>query len=709
MNANFFTYPGRIIFLLTLLFPFLTFSQWNWQNPLPQGNSLSSVFFTNSQTGYVVGSGGTIMKTINGGITWTISPLSLKTTFYSVFFTDANTGYIAGSDSNFHDLILKTTNAGVTWNTSYQGNSDESLVSIYFPTPNVGYAVGYWSGHLLKTTDGGANWTLLNYGYSSYFQSVYFTSPETGYIINAFGRLLKTTDGGITLDTLHTSPPWLSSIFFTDDTTGYLAGWGSLFKTTDAGLSWVMDTNGMNVPNHFFTFDFRSVFFTSSDTGYVCDADGNVFKTVNHGDTWSFEAPMQHEAGISAMFFADARTGFTIGGAEIQKTVNYGATWIPCTNGTYEGELYSLFFPDSLTGYVAGNRTPEGGFIMKTINGGENWSGPINLYNDVRSIYFTSKKEGFAVGLNYIGKTTDGGSTWIKQTNETNLFLNSVFFTNPNTGYIAAGDFGAGHGAIIKTIDAGSSWSPTLFNISLNSIYFPTPDIGYAVGLDAGGYYGSIIKTTDGGETWIDPIRIPAEQKSVFFINNDTGFVAGEYRIHKTIDGGATWTTVGPYCGTSYTSIFFSSPLKGYAVDDRGNIYKTMDGGSSWKSDSSLTANSLYSVFCTNNNTAYVAGSGVSILKSGIKPNGIEEKQGYRRRFSLNPNPATNKITISTNEIPEEEIHVTIYTLEGKKLVDKTSRFRNQTELDIGSLSVGLYLVKIKAGPLVEIDKLVKL
>ena len=52
---------------LTLISGF-AFSQWTWQNPLPQGNALNSVCFTDANTGYVVGDCGTIVKTTNGGI-----------------------------------------------------------------------------------------------------------------------------------------------------------------------------------------------------------------------------------------------------------------------------------------------------------------------------------------------------------------------------------------------------------------------------------------------------------------------------------------------------------------------------------------------------------------------------------------------------------------------------------------------------------------
>ena len=44
---------------------------WSWQNPLPQGNWLHGVDFVDVNTGTAVGDGGTILRTTDGGDTWT--------------------------------------------------------------------------------------------------------------------------------------------------------------------------------------------------------------------------------------------------------------------------------------------------------------------------------------------------------------------------------------------------------------------------------------------------------------------------------------------------------------------------------------------------------------------------------------------------------------------------------------------------------------
>jgi len=85
---------------------------WRWKNPLPQGNTLNDIHFTDSLTGYAVGRLGIILKTEDAGVTW--KPLSSGTTnvLFAVTFTDAVTGYAVGDSGT----ILKTTDAGATWN-----------------------------------------------------------------------------------------------------------------------------------------------------------------------------------------------------------------------------------------------------------------------------------------------------------------------------------------------------------------------------------------------------------------------------------------------------------------------------------------------------------------------------------------------------------------------------------------------------------------
>jgi photosystem II stability/assembly factor-like uncharacterized protein len=102
---------------------------------------LESVNFIDQYHGFAAGEElptgkGVIMKTSDGGVTWSISDLSERG-FFSVFFTSINVGYSTGWDG----ILLKTIDGGLNWSTFESGTTNH-LFSIYFPDINNGYIVG---------------------------------------------------------------------------------------------------------------------------------------------------------------------------------------------------------------------------------------------------------------------------------------------------------------------------------------------------------------------------------------------------------------------------------------------------------------------------------------------------------------------------------------------------------------------------------------
>ncbi len=162
------------------------------------------------------------------------------------FFPDPNTGY--GLNSG----VLKTTDAGSSWIKLYQGTI-ETLNSVHFPSPSIGYAVGSADVNqprtIIKTIDGGANWTILSSGPQyKWLTSVFFTDVNTGYVSSFDGGIYKTMNGGGSWTTLQSGQTGsFKSIFFTDAQTGYIVGHaygntGVILKTTDAGATWMPTT-----------------------------------------------------------------------------------------------------------------------------------------------------------------------------------------------------------------------------------------------------------------------------------------------------------------------------------------------------------------------------------------------------------------------------------------------------------------------------------
>ena len=104
-----------------------------------------------------------------------------------------------------------------------------------------------------------------------------------------------------------------------------------------------------------------------------------------------------------------------------------------------------------------------------------------------------------------------------------------------------------------------------------------------------------------------------------------------------------------------------------------------------------------------------MVGTGGCILKMG---NGgsvyIEDHKLIRPKFKIQPNPATDIITISSEIISKnEEINITILSMRGEHLLTGQFFTKNKIELNVSNLVKGIYLIKIQAKEGIEVKKLV--
>ena len=259
---------------------------------IPTPATATSIFFANADSGVVVTSEGKYWRTTNKGKTWTeiwlgsfSIPNWLYIKLYSVFFTDAHNGFAVGGTNGsvylgdtltpFLETIIKTTDGGINW-TSLKGPKANVLHSVYFTSATTGWAVGD-TGLIIKTTNGGTSWSVLNSGTKQQLLGICFTSANNGFACGTSGTLLKTTDGGTTWTPINLNTTWnIYAFSFPNSQTGYASGSTGVYKTTDGGTTWKPASDGLNT-----AFDYRSVFFTSATVGYVVGDLGYDYKTTN--------------------------------------------------------------------------------------------------------------------------------------------------------------------------------------------------------------------------------------------------------------------------------------------------------------------------------------------------------------------------------------------------------------------------------------------
>jgi photosystem II stability/assembly factor-like uncharacterized protein len=194
--------------------------------------NLVRIHFADSRTGWVVGYGGTILHTTDGGETWTKQVSSTTLRFVRIHFADFRMGWVVG----YGGTILHTTDGGEIW-TKQDSGTTLSLVRIHFADSRTGWVVGH-GGTILHTTDGGETWKKQVSGTTSHLWQIHFADSRTGWVVGNGGTILRTIDGGKTW-TKQDSGTTLNLVrsHFADSRTGWVVGeGGTILATRDYDL-----------------------------------------------------------------------------------------------------------------------------------------------------------------------------------------------------------------------------------------------------------------------------------------------------------------------------------------------------------------------------------------------------------------------------------------------------------------------------------------
>jgi photosystem II stability/assembly factor-like uncharacterized protein len=141
------------------------------------------VHFIDANTGWIACNLGKVLKSTNGGDNWYVQT-TLSCAITSLFFANSNTGWVVGS------TVMKTTNGGTNWfNDIPNLNLEFSLLSVFFTDSQNGWAVGSYGG-IIKTSTGGnilvrniSNETPNNFSLSQNYPNPFNPSTNIKYQI----------------------------------------------------------------------------------------------------------------------------------------------------------------------------------------------------------------------------------------------------------------------------------------------------------------------------------------------------------------------------------------------------------------------------------------------------------------------------------------------------------------------------------------------
>lgn len=183
---------------------------WQMMNIPTNDAFFQDVYFVNSTTGWITGNT-SIAKTTDGGNTWAAQTTPFNYGFPGIHFSDPMNGWAGG----WYGILLRTTNGGATWTEQQLNLPDYThVLAVQATSPQVGWVAGYGGGaqsrpFVKQTTNGGATWTDVtpNVGPYDSFSALAFLDDENGWAGGFDGIYLRSGSGGPVPTATRTSTP----------------------------------------------------------------------------------------------------------------------------------------------------------------------------------------------------------------------------------------------------------------------------------------------------------------------------------------------------------------------------------------------------------------------------------------------------------------------------------------------------------------------
>lgn len=416
-------------------------------------------------------------------------------------------------------------------------------------------------------------------------------------------QLLSTRDGGQTW-TISALPcagdPYTGALDFLDANNGFLVCEGqpvyhgpqekSLYVTTDGGAHWslVAATGGVagtSLPAAGYT---RSLYFTSSQTGYMALGGGGFYRTQDGGKTWtpvfSQEAPAGSEALAVGML--PGSSGWVLTGPQpaLSVTKDVGQTW----NQVYPG-LDPTWVSDLGGGRAIGFSVFGPPKILASSDGGASWSAVSNLPFTPIALQAPSASDLVAATETAIEESRDGGQQWTAISLPSGWTPVGIGFDSSDQGWLVAMDKIQSN-ALFACGEGGCK--------NLQAPFYPLaadatgPASGIAVGLDANDAKPALFATSDGGAHWTERLlpgdfNMGGNDYVTVGERGETEWVCSEFALLQSVDGGRSWHEVTFPVETFLSSLSFESGAQGLLTADSPGtatgVYRTQDGGRSFK------------------------------------------------------------------------------------------------------------------------------
>ncbi|HRE41869.1 MAG TPA: T9SS type A sorting domain-containing protein [Ignavibacteria bacterium] len=287
-----------------------------------------------------------------------------------LYFLDSLRGWVSGDAG----VILKTTNGGLNWTDQNSGVTTD-IYEIFFLNENLGWAITWnlkfpeYYSIILSTTNGGETWTSARFPVDEeFYYTVRFLNENTGFLGGAPpNNIRRTTNRGVnwlpvTVDSINLSRLSVEDFKFVSPQYGFAAGGhidiaGLIWKTTNGGLHWRSENVGPEPIKSLVLFDSLNLIGSGGDYEY----GSGIVTTTNSGIIWDYRSLETFGIAASLDFRTRAEGWSPLGYAELMiYTTDSSKTW-NAINSPDSIAFFELQFTDRRNGYMVG----AGGNIYK--------------------------------------------------------------------------------------------------------------------------------------------------------------------------------------------------------------------------------------------------------------------------------------------------------------------------------------------------------
>lgn len=612
----------------------------------PEGALVSALVTdpTNSSTLYA-GTRAGVFKSIDAGETWTlavdpttltqdsiveriIGPIAIDPVHPWTLYAGTQTGE-----------VMKTVDGGATWSFLDGIRQPGAILGLVVDPASTETIYALTRSDLLQSTDAGISWSsraavLVNDVDSLLSMAIDRLEPSRLYVGTTRGLYVTVDRGRNWSPSLGGPNVAISKVAVdpNDSNNVYVAGHSFLASTSDLGRTWTNVSVGYVFGIAIDPISSAAYATTTPLVSNGVDAVGKILVSTDHGHNWNPLPTALRDATLLAIDPSVRNQFYAASRGDLFKSENAGADWHSIHRGlraAYVSEVLvdpaqpSTLFAAAYSG------------LVKSTDSGSHWS---DVKLDLGAVQLATDPQNPSTlfAFNYVAavRSGDGAASWTAIHPGDHVRGISV---DPSDSAIVYAVFADG---LAKSADAGSRWT-NIGNAQLPLGYYGFD--GGAIAVDpviptnvyAAGSAG-IVKSTDAGTTWhtvfVDPDGLesygPYFRKLVIDPRDPSTIYALSWtKVFRSDNAGQDWRLV---FSTSLRGSYFS----GFAIDplqtsslylattfglfrsvDRGEQWAEFDEGIPTRFVNSVTVDSLGNVYASTPRGVFVNSPDNDLLK----------------------------------------------------------------------------------------------